>query len=100
MKNRGGLATNSLTVITLESQDLDRIFPPRNCYEKVMKLRDSGGSSTAFEITIPREIVERYARKKEILEEEAAEKLKARIRYGGRDGILVKLERRDEDASR
>lgn len=82
-----------------EEGKIDRILPPEECYEKILKLRSSGGSSTAFEVTIPKEIVERYMRKHGVSKEEATEKLKARIRYDDFDGVLVMFTEEKPDSN-
>jgi len=62
-------------------------------YSRDFVLRKTGGNSQSYEVTIPREIVERCARKHNIPLEKVRERLKARVLYDdfGFDGVVVKF---------
>lgn len=59
---------------------------------KRYKLRRTGARRATIEITLPKEIVEREARRLGISEEKAAEKLLGIWRYNSFDGVHLSFE--------
>jgi hypothetical protein len=64
---------------------------PRNALQKRVKIRATGADGRSFEVTIPREVVMREARKLRIPPEEVAKKLRAVWHYDHFKGLHLEL---------
>lgn len=73
-------------------------IPEESVYRHDLKIREVGGSSTAFEVTLPRRIVRRYAEEHDISLEEATTHLRVQIISDDFEppGIFVKFLEEEE----
>lgn len=69
----------------------------QNYYRRRYTLRKTGGVSRSFEVTIPYEVVERYARKHGVDINEATKKLDVEVLYDDIQSadLLVKFVKKD-----
>jgi len=69
----------------------------KKVYKRKYKLRRTGAQGSTIEITVPREVVEREARRLGITEEEAVEALVGVWRYNNFLGVHLSFEVRKKD---
>lgn len=77
----------------MESFELDM----KKVLMRKYKLRRAGGKYSTFEITIPREIVEREMRRLELTEEEALKTLLCVWKYNNFHGVYLSFERKKKE---
>ena len=67
----------------------------KDAYRREFKIRQSGGTSSSFEVTLPREVVRKHAEDFGLSLKEATEKLQAQVFYDGFDGVFIKFAKKE-----
>jgi len=68
------------------------VLDPKKCYMKRYQLRETGARGSSIEITVPREVVEREARRLGI---EAGDELLGVWWYDGFSGLFLTFEKKE-----
>jgi len=73
-------------------------IPRKGVYKYDVSIREAGGNSTSFEVTLPRTIVRRYAEDHDLSLEEATERLHVQVIANDFEppGIFLKFVEKEE----